>query len=420
MRSFDVSNDRLGILYGLSAQEDGETNLAALSQQQVHHSRVSETECSKHVKVTEEGDTESIGAFEQAHDNGSAEERIPSRGKFRLKKSPSKVRKSAELGFKYHRSHKDYNVAEDRGDEHRAHRSKRRRCQHRSEDKCRHSRHQTSSRKETVDYEAKGYSKPARQFSDDPAAYDDTYLPNTQSLKFVDADAAFRESLFDAMADDEGAAFWEGVYGQRVDIYSRPGVEGPTGVLEQMGDDEYAAFVRKKMYEKTNEYIVEERLKREKARMAAKEGEKRKKKEWEEAEKQRLRKEKARREERSKESLCKAWERYSAAWSKIMSEIKRDGVLGAELIPWPVASGRLEDVDRKTIEKFYLSAPVHKDGDGLYNLLKTERVKWHPDKMQQRWGQLGKDVIVGINTTFQAIDSMWVECRGQSSKAPGV
>ena len=416
MRSFDVSNDRLGILYGLSTQEDEERNLATFSRQQVHPSRVSEAECSKHVKDTEDEDNIAVmmGAFEHTRGDGcgNAGERITSCGKFRFKRNRSRNQKPLEPGLK------DYNAAEDGGDKHGTHRPKRRRRQHRSEDKHRHSRHQTSSRKEKVDYETKGYSKPERLFSDDPAAYDDTYLPNAQSFKFVDADAAFRESLFDAMADDEGAAFWEGVYGQRVDIYSRPGVEGPTGELEQMGDEEYAAFVRQKMYEKTHEYIIEERLKKEKARMAAKEREKREKREWEETEKNRLRKEQVRREEKSNKSLRKAWERYSSTWSKIISEIKRDGALEAEFIPWPVASGKLKDVDRGTVEIFYLSAPVQKDGDGFCGLLKTERVKWHPDKMQQRWGQLGKDATEAVNTIFQTIDCMWVERRGELSKAP--
>ena len=46
-------------------------------------------------------------------------------------------------------------------------------------------------------------------------------------------------------------------------------------------------------------------------------------------------------------------------------------------------------------------------------------MKWHPDKIQQHWGQLWKDAIVAVNTTFQTIDPMWMECRGQSDKAPG-
>ena len=44
-----------------------------------------------------------------------------------------------------------------------------------------------------------------------------------------DPEAAFRESLFDAMADDEGAAFWEGVYGQPIHVYERPAVSDSRG-----------------------------------------------------------------------------------------------------------------------------------------------------------------------------------------------
>ena len=47
--------------------------------------------------------------------------------------------------------------------------------------------------------------------------------PNTPPAKEWDEhlspDTAFRESLFDALADDEGAAFWEGVYGQPIHSY---------------------------------------------------------------------------------------------------------------------------------------------------------------------------------------------------------
>ncbi|KAF8455396.1 hypothetical protein BGX38DRAFT_1168685 [Terfezia claveryi] len=211
------------------------------------------------------------------------------------------------------------------------------------------------------------------------------------------------------MADDEGAAFWEGVYGQRVDVYSRPEVEGPTGKLEEMDDDEYASYVRSKMYEKTHEYIFEERLKREKARVEAKERRKRESEEWEAAEKERLRREQARRQKKSRDKLKKVWEDYQAAWSQITVDRKGDEVLTASLIPWPVASRQLKDVDSTTVGEFYLSAPVDQTSDGLYNLLKTERVKWHPDKMQQRWGQLEQDVMAGINATFQTIDSMWVD-----------
>src|SRR5277367_1596479 len=100
---------------------------------------------------------------------------------------------------------------------------------------------------------------------DDPAHYDDTYLPNTSSAQYLDPDTVFRESLFDAMADDEGAQFWEGVYGQPIPKIP-PVKRGPTGKLEAMTEDEYAAYVRAEMYKKTHQYLFEEKTRREQAK----------------------------------------------------------------------------------------------------------------------------------------------------------
>ncbi|KAF8423651.1 hypothetical protein EV426DRAFT_602540 [Tirmania nivea] len=420
MQSFDVSNDRLGLLYGLSSL-DSEENLASLHSRELHGSRNLRRppqELSGNQRVDVPGPQTKING-NIGDEDGEAEVKKSSRGKFRFKQSSPRTRKTDEPGSRHRRHwHREQEVSREGESRYGglgnggSGRTEQRRRHHGNEDRHRHHRHHrhhTSSRKEKVDYQAKGYSKPRRQPPDDPSTYDDTFLPNVQSFKYADPDIAFRESLFDAMADDEGAAFWEGVYGQRVDVYPRPEVEGPTGKLEEMDDDEYAAFVRTKMYEKTHEYIFEERLKREKARVDAKEREKREREEWEAAEKERLRREQARRQKNSRDKLKKAWEDYQTAWSQVIANKKGCEVLTATLIPWPVASRQLKDVDSKTVEEFYLSAPVDHTGDGLCNLLKAERVKWHPDKMQQRWGQLEQDVMAGINATFQTIDSMWVD-----------
>jgi len=412
MQSFDVSNDRLGLLYGLSSV-DAEENITSLP----HASRNSRDDPELQTKMAE-----NIGGG-----GGEVEMKKSSHGKFRFKQSSSRTRRTDELGSKRRRHwHREHEVSEEGGSRHGGYenygegRSEKRRKHHGSREKHRHHQHhQHHPRKEKVDYEAKGYSKPRRQSPDDPSTYDDTYLPNTQSFKYTDPDIAFRQSLFDAMADDEGAAFWEGVYGQRVDIYPRSEAGRPTGGLGEMDDDEYAAYVRTKMYERTHEYIFEERLKREKARVEAKERKKREREEWEAAEKERLRREQARRQKNSRDKFKKAWDDYRAAWAQIVTDKKGDEVLTATFIPWPVASRRLKDVDCKTVEEFYLSAPVDHTGDGLYNLLKAERVKWHPDKMQQRWGQLEQDVMAGVNTTFQTIDSMWVDRRGKFTNSTG-
>ncbi|KAI2989598.1 hypothetical protein CBS147345_10613 [Aspergillus niger] len=52
-------------------------------------------------------------------------------------------------------------------------------------------------------------------------------------------------------------------------------------------------------------------------------------------------------------------------------------------------------------------------GDGLLGLLKTERVRWHPDKIQHRYGKLGIDerVLKSVTEVFQIVDQMWNEER---------
>lgn len=105
-----------------------------------------------------------------------------------------------------------------------------------------------------------------------------------QTSPTLSADAAFRESLFDALADDEGAAYWEGVYGQPIHTYSRyvPMHEsdqdaGDNPVLERMSDDEYAAYVRTKMWEKSREHLMEERDRRRRLREEAKQNRRKRK-----------------------------------------------------------------------------------------------------------------------------------------------
>ena len=422
MRSFEVSNDRLGLLYGLSSS-DAEPNLASLPQQHPTSSARLKRDSSRYPEALETSHhvSEARSDRRSGGDNVDPEIKV---GKFRFKKTgSSRPRRSDVFDSRpHHRSRID--VEEDRNSSFRDHeghrhgRSEKRRRHHRSDDKHRQHRRSSSSRKEKekVDFESKGFTNPPRQPLDDPAAYDDTYLPNAQTYKY-DPDIAFRESLFDAMADDEGAAFWEGVYGQRVDVYPRLKVEGSSGALEDMDDDEYAAYVREKMYQNSNEYVFQERTKREKARIEAKERKKREQEEWEEAEQRRLRREQARRQKKSKENLKKAWEEYLTAWSHVTSERKKEDILTSFSIPWPVASAQLKDVSHTTVEGFYKSAPMGHDGDEFFNLIKAERVKWHPDKIQQRWGQLEGEIMAGVNTTFQTIDAMWTEQRNKRTKA---
>jgi hypothetical protein len=235
----------------------------------------------------------------------------------------------------------------------------------------------------------------------------------------VDPEAAFRESLFDAMADDEGADYWEGVYGQPVHIYptTRP---GPDGKLERMSDEEYADFVRTKMWEKSHQHILEERAAREKARQKQKQqrdhlGEEALREEAERAEVMRQMEESLRRGEgrkRAKEAEA-AWAKYLSRWEHLKANPPSSEVAQSArgVIPWPVASGSAKHVEKQEIERFLKTSPAWKED--AVAMLKVERVRWHPDKMQQRFGQhIDTDTVKLVTAVFQAVDRLWNEQNG--------
>jgi hypothetical protein len=235
----------------------------------------------------------------------------------------------------------------------------------------------------------------------------------------VDPEAAFRESLFDAMADDEGADYWEGVYGQPVHIYPTTKA-GPDGKLERMTDEEYADFVRMKMWEKSHQHIVEERAARERAR-------KQKKKEQDHLEEDGLREE-AEREKvmrQMEESLRRGdarkkvkeaeacWAKYLGRWEQFKAHPPSpgSGESPRNMLPWPVASGNAKHVEKDEIERFLKTSPAWKEDASA--MLKVERVRWHPDKMQQRFGQhIDPDTVKLVTAVFQVVDRLWNERNG--------
>ncbi|KAL7626891.1 hypothetical protein AAE478_003665 [Parahypoxylon ruwenzoriense] len=235
--------------------------------------------------------------------------------------------------------------------------------------------------------------------------------PNPYDPPPLDPDAAFREALFDAMADDEGAAYWENVYGQPMHVYGRDregggGGGAGKGELEQMDDEEYAAYVRQKMWEKTHEGLLEERARRE---------EQRRRQEDERREATRLTREMERslrrgEERRKRRGWKERWEEYIAAWGAW------DGA--PEGVPWPVRSGRPEDVlaDPAVVLDFYVMGidPEEVGEAEFLAKLKEERVRWHPDKMQQKLGgKVDEAVARNVTAVFQIVDKLWSDTRSR-------
>lgn len=304
--------------------------------------------------------------------------------------------------------------------------SRSKRGSHRDRDNRSRSPAEPSRRDQETDHHRRHHHRskrrkrsPSAKNEDGPSLYDDTHLPNASSKNYLDPDSAFRESLFDAMADDEGAQFWEGVYGQPIHTY--PDVkEGPTGELEQMTDEEYIAFVRAKMYEKTHQHLIEEKARRDAAKKErerlAKEGAE----EEREAEKFRRKVEESlkRGEERKKrKSWEEKWNAYLQKWEALSKSGENVHIAS---IPWPVESGQRKDIQIKEVERFFLYAPTAgQPTEGqLSKVLKTERIRWHPDKIQQKLGgqEVSEDVMQAVTAVFQVIDTMWSELRDNGKK----
>ncbi|KAI1324886.1 hypothetical protein F5Y16DRAFT_286708 [Xylariaceae sp. FL0255] len=233
--------------------------------------------------------------------------------------------------------------------------------------------------------------------------------PNPYAPPPLDAEAAFRESLFDAMADDEGAAYWESVYGQPIHVYPQSQPSGPDGELERMDDEEYAAYVRQKMWEKTHQGLLEERERRKKA--AREKTEKR-----EEAERLTREMERSLRkgeERRRKKGWRERFGEYSHAWENW------DGSLLG--LSWPVKSGKREDAkDPEAVRDFYvLGIDAAEVGEREFVArLKDERVRWHPDKIQQRLGgNVDVAVMRDVTAVFQIIDRLWSDTRSRATGA---
>ncbi|KAK7746149.1 hypothetical protein SLS62_009528 [Diatrype stigma] len=271
--------------------------------------------------------------------------------------------------------------------------------------------------------------------------------PNPYDPAPLSPDAAFRASLFDAMADDEGAAYWEGVYGQPMHVYSRGSGgsgEAPAGELEQMDEEEYAAYVRQRMWEKTHEGLLEERARREarKQQRAARETEARRlTREMEES----LRRGE---ERRRRKGWRERWEAYVAAWAAWENNSNNNDKTNTNDdnddydngrhplendtdMAWPVESGRRADVrdgedGNKTdaVREFFVRGLVEAQEDAAGETdnsvttavarLKDERVRWHPDKVQQRLGgRVDDGLLRDVTAVFQAVDKLWSDMRAK-------
>lgn len=296
----------------------------------------------------------------------------------------------------------------------------------------------------------------ARPSASPPPYLDPTLDPRTRSASTSEApqddhdtDAAFRTSLFDALADDEGAAtYWEAVYGDPIHVYPRPKVPGgdtshddhEPGTLEAMNDDEYADYVKQRMWERKNPHLVREmRLREEKEQQRKKNEHERKTQGARAREGQGLDdaggdgfmrnvdEALARGAKRKDQKRWKnAWTIYTQKWEELKALQDGSKMLdAAEIaanIPWPVvdeakmiqkiSNAGDEAIHQNEVEAFFSHAPLE-EGETLLSRLKAERVRWHPDKIQHRFGgsNVGEETLKLTTKVFLAIDDLLAKER---------
>ena len=190
------------------------------------------------------------------------------------------------------------------------------------------------------------------------------------------------------------------------------------------------------MWEKSHSYIVEERKKREEARQRSKEQEEARRKDREEWGRRvdEVLAERAQRSKKKEESQWNGvWKRYLRGWEDLKEASQKanddeevDHTIKDHpkkslktLLPYPVLSLQRSDISREAIELFIRKVP-QADNAGktsgevdLQAVLKAERVRWHPDKIQQRFGNMGADegTMRAVTAVFQVVDRMWGDVK---------
>lgn len=330
--------------------------------------------------------------------------------------------------------------------------SDRRKSKHRSHRHRHRSRHTDEDEPSIKQYTAHPSSRPRDPTFLDPSLSASPQPEPNAAHDYVDPDSAFRESLFDAMADDEGAAYWEGVYGDSIHSYPRPSVKDDQGHLEKMTDDQYVEYVKAKMWEKRNPELLRERQAREEREQEAQDGRSRKRRhdsedeyeedfEWVGNEEKgyekrstRTRRPKpdtrdvprdkgfmsdvdaalargAKRKEAKK--WQQAWSSYQQRWQHLKANTaKLEGEDLLKAIPWPVQSLNSQDVSKQNVEDFFSIAPLDSE-EIRTKTLKDESVNWHPDRFQRRFGgsNVDEETLKLATSVFQTIYEMWERMR---------
>ncbi|ENH64221.1 hypothetical protein FOC1_g10013493 [Fusarium oxysporum f. sp. cubense race 1] len=89
----------------------------------------------------------------------------------------------------------------------------------------------------------------------------------------------------------------------------------------------------------------------------------------------------------------KAWKRYDSKWKAIEKSGLEEGLPVVDQVPWPVASGKHQDVNKEAVATFFNNVADEHDKTGCRAISSHERMCWYSRNVKDTFG---RDVYEGI------------------------
>ena len=233
--------------------------------------------------------------------------------------------------------------------------------------------------------DAEGPRRPDQRNTGTSRSNGDHAPPHYEDIKAELEEAQFRAKLFGAMEDDTRLEEIEA----RFNAYHVPkrwmDDGNPPENLEDMNDDEYVEWLRRKMWERKHRKEREETVRLEKERQTRRERERRERREVRRQDEERRRK---RTERQTVEEMTRAWQTYSASWDTLNSNPPTVSTLHFQNIPWPIQNPPTspEQLTADAISAFVLS-PLHSHGKNRKQRIREALLVFHPDRFD-KWTRL--------------------------------
>ncbi|KAG9305553.1 hypothetical protein G9A89_003616 [Geosiphon pyriformis] len=236
------------------------------------------------------------------------------------------------------------------------------------------------------------------------SVYGNAGLSEQEAYK-IDQDL-WLEHLFDQMIGDEGNDFYSNHFASHWE--SGGSVFYDSNGLQTMSEEEYAAYIRKGMYEKKHKHKLNKQREQQEARhQKFKEKEREKARIFlEEQERNQRRKEK--RTLRRQMMMKEQREIYYTRWQNFDSNSQ--DIIKAKNIPWPIEN--VKEISKGNLDEFLFSGIENRKQKRT--ILRQEQIRFHPDRWLKWLGRMepGKEtqkIMDRVNEISRLLNTLWEE-----------